>query len=124
MRKMNTDTLCSIRDLYLCIMRYESRFEELFGLSLNEGMLLCTLSRSDGSMTCGELAARLDLSSSNMSKVIKSAERKGLLARRLGEQDRRQMYFALSERGREQLEAIDMRRLDIPEPLLRLCHSR
>ncbi len=124
MRKMDTDTLCSIRDLYLCIMRFESRFEELFGLSLNEGMLLCTLSRSDGSMTCGELAARLDLSSSNMSKVIKSAEQKGLLARRLGEQDRRQMYFALSEKGREQLEAIDMRRLDIPEPLLRLCHSR
>lgn len=59
MRKMDTDTLCSIRDLYLCIMRFESRFEELFGLSLNEGMLLCTLSRSDGSMTCGELAARL-----------------------------------------------------------------
>lgn len=121
---MDTDTLCSIRDLYLCIMRFESRFEELFGLSLNEGMLLCTLSRSDGSMTCGELAARLDLSSSNMSKVIKSAERKGLLVRRLGEQDRRQMYFALSEKGREQLEAIDVRRLDIPEPLLRLCHSR
>ena len=124
MRKMDTDTLCSIRDLYLCIMRFESRFEELFGLSLNEGMLLCTLSRSDGSMTCGELAARLDLSSSNMSKVIKSAEKKELLSRRLGESDKRQMYFSLSAKGRAQLDAIDMRQLDVPECLLRFCDNR
>lgn len=121
---MDTATLCSIRELYLCIVRFENRFEETFGLTLNEGMLLCTLSHAQSSMTCGELAERLDLTPSNMSKVIKSAEKKELLSRRLGEQDKRQMYFALSEKGRAQLEAIDMQRLDIPECLLRFCDNR
>lgn len=124
MKKMDTDTLCNIRELYLCIMRFENRFEETFGLTLNEGMLLCTLSHAPSSMTCGELAGALDLSPSNMSKVIKSAEKKGLLSRRLGENDKRQMYFSLSAKGRAQLDAIDMRQLDVPECLLRFCGNR
>ena len=124
MKKMDTDTLCNIRELYLCIMRFENRFEETFGLTLNEGMLLCTLSHAPSSMTCGELAGALDLSPSNMSKVIKSAETKELLSRRWGESDKRQMYFSLSAKGRAQLDAIDMRQLDVPECLLRFCGNR
>lgn len=124
MKKMDTDTLCNIRELYLCIMRFENLFEETFGLTLNEGMLLCTLSHAPSSMTCGELAGALDLSPSNMSKVIKSAEKKELLSRRLGESDKRQMYFSLSAKGRAQLDAIDMQQLDVPECLLRFCDNR
>ena len=37
------ETLCKIRDIYATIEKFEVEFEKEYGLSLNEGMLLCTL---------------------------------------------------------------------------------
>lgn len=39
------ETLCKIRDLYRAIAEFETRFEKAHHLCLNEGMLLCCLSR-------------------------------------------------------------------------------
>lgn len=37
------ETLCRIRDIYRAIAEFEVKFMQEFDLSLNEGMLLCTL---------------------------------------------------------------------------------
>ena len=37
------EVLCKIRDIYRAIAEFEAQFEQAYGLSLNEGMLLCTL---------------------------------------------------------------------------------
>lgn len=63
------ETLCKIRDLYRAIAEFETRFEKAHQLCLNEGMLLCCLSRKKR-LSSGEIAEQLGLSNSNTSKVI------------------------------------------------------
>jgi DNA-binding MarR family transcriptional regulator len=110
------DRLCKIRDIYRAIFEFESAFQTRYGMGLNEGMLLCTLSKSEQSSS-GEIAACLGLTCSNTSKIIASAEKKGLIQRALGDNDKRQMYFSLTEKGREQLLSICKFELELPELL-------
>lgn len=99
------DLLCRIRDLQHEIAALEVRMERINGLSLNTGMLLCTL-RKSGKMTCGQLVERLGLSPSNTSKVIRQAEDRSLIVRTVGAEDKRRMYFSLTEKGRKELDRI------------------
>ena len=109
------DTLCLIRDIYRSIGDFEANFQQTHDLCLNEGMLLCTLQK--GKLSSGEIAAALGLTHSNASKVIKSIEDKGLVDRVLGDKDKRQMYFSLSEEGKKRLSSIKCDRVEIPELL-------
>lgn len=116
--KMNNpqiSTLCQIRDVYREIYEFELTFQQLYNLGLNEGMLLCSLSTQKYSSN--ELAGILGLSNSNTSKVIKSIEKKGLIKRIIGTDDKRQMYFALTEAGRKKLESIKCAEFEIPKSL-------
>ncbi len=116
--KMNNpqvSTLCQIRDVYRAIYDFELNFQHLYDLGLNEGMLLCSLNAQKYSSH--ELAGVLGLSKSNTSKVIKSVENKGLIRRIVGKEDKRQMYFMLTELGREKLESIKCAEFSIPESL-------
>lgn len=107
--------LCRIRDIYRSINEFESQFQKLYNISLNEGMLLCTL--EDSSLSSSDLAKNLSLSNSNTSKVIKSAEQKDLVSRNLGQQDKRQMYFCLTEKGKELIKKIKCSELEVPKDL-------
>lgn len=108
-------TLCQIRDVYRAIYDFELNFQQLYDLGLNEGMLLCSLNAQKYSSN--ELASVLGLSNSNTSKVIKSVEKKGLIRRIVGKEDKRQMYFALTDLGKKKLELIKCAEFDIPETL-------
>ena len=115
------ERLCKIRDLQHAVARFEAAFERRYGLCLNEGMTLCTLSRS-GRLCPGELGERLGLTPSNTSKVLRSAESKGLVLRELCCKDRRQMHYSLTTKGRELLASVSCREIEIPEILRKwLC---
>lgn len=116
------NTLCKIRDIYRSIVSFELRFEERYNLCLNEGMLLCTLSGVK-QLSSGEIAESLGLTASNASKVIKSAEVKGLIKRILGNKDKRQMYFSLTSEGKKLLSAIDCDLVGIPDLLKTLMNK-
>ncbi|MDR0660103.1 MAG: MarR family transcriptional regulator [Prevotellaceae bacterium] len=107
------NTLCKIRDIYRSIADFELRFEKKYNLCLNEGMLLCSLSEVK-QLSSGEIAELLGLTPSNASKVIKSAENKGLIKRTLGDKDKRQMYFSLTGEGKRQLALINCKGIGIP----------
>lgn len=109
-------TLCKIRSLCRAITAFEKEMERVCHLSLNEGMLLCILS-NEKLMTSGEIAEALDLTPSNTSKIIRSLEQKGFLHRDLGNQDKRQMYFSLTDAGTRQLDVIHSDELQIPDLL-------
>lgn len=96
--------LCLLRDIFRSIREFEIGFQENHDLCLNEGMALCTLKQ--GKMSSSDLADRLGLSTSNMSKVIKSIEDKGFVERILGKEDKRQMYFVLSSQGSQKLKQL------------------
>lgn len=58
------ETLCKIRDVYRAIAEFEVQFTQMYDLSLNEGMLLCTLLNTP-KLTSSEIAEALGLSASN-----------------------------------------------------------
>ncbi len=99
------EPLCRIRDIFRSINDFENQFHEKYGICLNEGMLLCTISKI-GKCSSGKIAEVLGLSSSNASKVIVSMEKKDLIERIVGEEDRRQMNFILTEKGKKSLEYV------------------
>lgn len=111
------DTLCKIRDLYRAIAEFEGHFMQTYGLSLNEGMLLCTLLTRDR-MTSGEIAEALGLSASNASKVIRSVEEKELVTRLIGKEDKRQMNFMLTSEGKRRITEIKSASFNLPPVLL------
>lgn len=110
------ETLCKIRDIYRAVAAFEVEFEKQHNLCLNEGMLLCTLSKVER-LSSGEIAEALGLTTSNTSKVIRSVEDKELIERDLGRVDKRQMYFSLTEKGRQALSKINCNNQKIPDLL-------
>ncbi|MDL2213737.1 MarR family transcriptional regulator [Bacteroides sp. OttesenSCG-928-E20] len=103
--KKKAEPLCRIRDIYRAITDFEIEFHTKYGVKLNEGMLLCSL-YTLGKCSSGKIAELLGLTLSNSSKVILSAEKKGLVERIIGEEDKRQMLFELTTEGKKCIEAI------------------
>ena len=99
------ELLCKIRDVYRIIHEFESQFQTQYDLSLNEGMLLCSI---DKHMRCssGEVAEMLGITASNASKIISVVEKKGFIRRVVGKDDKRQMYFSLTSEGKEKLKSV------------------
>ena len=61
---------------------------------------------------------------SHTSKVIRSLEEKGLLRRVLGKDDRRKMYFELTDHGRQSLSKMRCGSVGVPEILQPLFRGR
>ena len=99
------EALCRIRDIFRSINDFEIHFQSKYSIGLNEGMLLCTISKFE-KCSSGEIAEILGLSSSNSSKVIASVEKKGFIKRKIGKDNKRKMYFTLTEKGIECLKFI------------------
>lgn len=110
------EKLCKIRDLQRAIMEFESGFEKFYGISMNEGMVLCSLKNEDR-LSAGRLCELLGLTQSNTSKVIRSVEEKGLIDRVLGSEDKRQMYFRLSPKGKKLISGLHCDSISIPDLL-------
>lgn len=116
------ETLCRIRDVYRAIIAFELEMEKKHHLCLNEGMLLCSLSKVDR-LSSGEIAETLGLTNSNASKVIRSVEDKGLVERVMGVVDKRQMYFSLTRKGKKALLEIVCEELEMSDLLQRVLQS-
>lgn len=116
------EKLCKIRDIYRAIAEYEISFEKKFGLGLNDGMVLCSLSKTD-QLSSGEIAGLLGLTTSNTSKIICSVEEKGLIQRTTGSKDKRQMYFSLTPKGEKLLKSIKSNPPVMPELLQGILES-
>ncbi len=118
MAGQSKEPLCMVRDIYRLINDFESGMQADCGVGLNEGMLLCSLSKL-GQSTSGQIAGLLGLTCSNASKVILSAEKKGLVERRVGERDKRQMLFQLTPQGRSCIEKLHCD----PQPVMQLIEK-
>lgn len=114
--------LCKIRDVARVIVEVEQELQAKFGVNLNEAMLLCSLREQD-KLSSGEISQLLALKPSNTSKVISSAENKGFVKRSSGKEDKRQMYFSLTQKGMEKIESIHDSSISIPNIIIeeRVC---
>ena len=115
----NVKAFCRIREIHKAVCDIDTRLEHEFGVKLNECILLCLLS-SEGSLSSGDIAEKMGLTNSNASKVIRSAENKGLVERSLGSCDKRQMYFSVTASGADKLGTVDACLWEWPECMGRL----
>lgn len=113
------EKLCKIRDLQRAVNQFEASFEKTYGICLNEGMALCSLSKAER-LSSGELGELLGLTSSNTSKVINAIENKGLVERVMGTKDKRQMFFSLTKEGINLLKTINCEQAQMPELLQKI----
>ena len=90
----------------------ENSLMDIHGLSLNEAVVLCCI--GDSEVSAGAVADSTGLKPSHISKILKGLEAGGLVARALGSEDRRQMYFSLTPEGRSRLEKLRTRQIPIP----------
>lgn len=111
------EILCKMREIYRAIGEVEEQIDKLYGISLNEGMLLCCL-RKTTSMCASDIAQQLGLTMSNTSKVIRSVEEKGFVVRDLNKEDKRKMFFTLTDSGKEVIEGVSVNNIDIPNELM------
>lgn len=111
------NSICIMREIYKALESYEAEFEKTYGVCLNEAMALCSLSKDPCKLSASEIAGKTGMSNSHTSKVIKSIENKELIERSMGMEDKRQMYFTLSAKGKECLENISCKDVVIPEIL-------
>lgn len=92
-------TICAMRDVFRAMTSFESAFEKVYRISLNEAMILCTLKCSSERMTATNLSKQTDLSPSHTSKMLRILEEKELIIRTLGNEDDVKCIFICPRRG-------------------------
>ncbi len=110
------EKLCKIRDIQRSIADFEQHFESKYGIGLNEGMALCSLYQN-APLSASQIAQHLGLKSSHVSKIIASVEKKELLERTMGKEDKRQMYFNLTIKGKELISSVKSDEMILPDLL-------
>ena len=104
-----------MKDLYKAITELENSLEELYSISFNEAMVLCSI--GDEKVSAGTIASRTGLRSSHLSKVLRSVEEKGYLNRNFGDKDKRQIYFSLTSEAQSCLRKLKKEELPVPKLL-------
>lgn len=104
-----------MRDIYKALNEFESSLEQVHGVSLNEAMVLCCI--NDQTLTASAISEQTGIKASHLSKVIRSIEEKEMIGRALGEKDKRQMYFSLTDSGKKCLSDMKCNTIEIPEIL-------
>jgi Sugar-specific transcriptional regulator TrmB. len=107
-----------MRELVKALSILENQLVTKYDVNLNEAMALCSL--SDGTLSASEISELIGLAASHTSKVIRSIENKKLIKRNLGKQDKRTMYFHLTDAGMETLTRIKADGIEIPDFLVPL----
>jgi len=96
------DDICLIKEIYRLLYQFEKDFFETHKISINDAMVLCCLKNGE-EKSAGEICDFVGLSNSRVSKVLCTVEEMGYIQRRLGSTDKRQMFFMLTEKGKQKV---------------------
>ena len=107
--------ICKMRQLYQAICRLETDLVELYGVTLNEAMVMCCIGHEQPAAK--EIAQSVGMKVAHLSKVLRSIEEKGFVNREFGDADRRLMCFSLTEPALSLLGWIRCDGLPVPELL-------
>lgn len=108
------EPICKLKDIYRALYNFEKNFAEKYGITINEGMLLCCL-KEGKSKSANELCDFVGLSNSRVSRVINTVEAKGYISREMGIMDKRQMIFTLTDAGKHKTKEMQSHGIDFSE---------
>jgi DNA-binding MarR family transcriptional regulator len=97
------EDICAVKEIYKMLYQFEKEFLDTNKISINDAMVLCCLKNGE-EKSAGEICDFVGLSNSRVSKVLCAVEDMGYIARRLGSTDHRQMFFSLTESGRQKVD--------------------
>ena len=116
------NTICKMRDIYKALSIFETAFEEVYGISLNEAMVLCALREAGKEKTLdvsiSELAALYGFEQTEDNGSPKSAREAALI-----EEARRQKEIARKKAEQREYEAKKQSNLST-EQILKWKYSR
>ena len=72
-------TICAMRDVFKAMGNFETAFEKMYQITLNEAMILCALKEASDKVTATNLSKQTELSPSHTSKMLRILEEKGLI---------------------------------------------
>lgn len=107
--------LCAIRKLQSALKKFEDTLKVETGLSLNDALCLCAISKNIKEP--GQLARELELSPSRLTRILDALESRGLITRMLSDTDRRNISVFLSKKGESLVHAYKCADIEIPEEL-------
>ncbi len=105
-------TFCVLKKVCKTLYLLEKELEDQFDLDLNESMILCLL--ADKSYKSSDVALHLGISNSRISRILTSLEQKKMIARDVGNRDRREMFFSLTKKAKDALEGIQASKINFP----------
>jgi DNA-binding MarR family transcriptional regulator len=105
------ESLCKIKDLFKKIHQFEQKLNEEYNVTINEAMIICSL--SEAKKSSGEIATDTGISPSRTSRVLHSLEIKGFVKRSFDNYDKRKMMFVLEESGQKKDSEIKCMDVDI-----------
>lgn len=104
-----------MRDICSAISELETSLVDMYDLTLNEAMVMCSIGSEK--VAAGEISSRTGLRASHLSKVLRALEEKNYLTRDFGDKDKRQIYFSLTDEALQCLDRLKNEGLPIPEYL-------
>lgn len=96
------EPICTIKDIYKTLYQFEKTFAEVHNITINEAMVLCCL-KDNESKSAGTLCEFIGLSNSRVSKILTAVENKEFIYRVINKEDKRQMFFSLTSKGKEKV---------------------
>jgi len=102
------ESLSAFRHALRQFLKFSEEAARAVGLTPTQHQALLTIKGfpERGEITNGELAERLHIKHHSAVGLINRLEAQGLVARKKGDSDRREVYVALTERGAELLEQL------------------
>ena len=97
--------ITKIKNIQKILYRLEKVFLENNGITLNEAIIIYSLPEKRGSCA-GYLSGQLGVSNSRTSKILSRLEQQEYIIRTMGQADKRQMLFSLTEKGLEKKKEI------------------
>ena len=106
--KKEYESLSAFRYALRRFLKFSEDAAQAVGLTPNQHQALLAIKGYPGreDVTNGELAERLQIKHHSAVGLVNRLEAQGLITRRYGETDRREVYVALTERGAELLEQL------------------
>lgn len=115
------ESICKLKDIYKALHEFEASFLKQYGITVNEGIIICML--GNGPLKAGDICADCSLSTSRLSKVFGSLEQKGYIQRTIDPSDRRVVMVELTPLGVEKRSAMSEEQVCIPEALSKLLEK-
>jgi DNA-binding MarR family transcriptional regulator len=108
------DDICIVKEVYKLLYQFEKDFSERHKVTINDAMVLCCLKNGE-EKSAGDICEFVGLSNSRVSKVLCTVEEMGYIQRRLGSNDKRQMFFSLTESGKKKVDSMKGQSLHFSE---------